>query len=133
MYAQLEKAYAPTLTLLYNIISSIAVPANAFSPIIFTDSGISILGNDEQPANEFAPITFNVNGNSTDDNEVHPENVPSRTASMLVAAARLTVSTCVFANAPTDNVVSALAVTTRTSALNAPGEIAPLIVTDGAV
>jgi hypothetical protein len=92
-----------------------------------------IVDNEEQPSNEFAPILFNVDGNAICANEVHPEKALVGIAVMPVAAAKLTLFTCVFASAPADNVVFAPAVTTFTAELTAPADIAPLNVTDGVV
>ena len=127
------KAFLPILTLPVNTIVFNAVPVNAFAPIVVTDDGMVIVDNEEHPSNEFALILVNNGGNVIFTNEVHPEKVFSGIVVMAVAETKSILFTSVFASAPADNVVFTLAVTIVTAELNAPAEIAPLIVTDGAV
>ena len=143
--------FLPTNTIVFN-----AVPANAFSPIIVTDDGMVRVANEAHPINApalilvtdagkitcfnevhpenaFASIIDTDAGKTTCINDVHPENVFAGIEVILVAAIKLTVCTCVFANAPTLNVVSELAAIVVTFELSAPAEIAPLNVAEGVV
>lgn len=156
MEIQFAKAYELIVTPLLSVIDVIAVPDKAFAPIIVTDAGIMRVTNDEHPINApalilvidagkvtcvnevhpenaFASIVVTDSGKVTCFNEVHPANVFAGIEVILVAALKLTVRTCVFANAPTLSVVLELAETVVTFELNAPALIEPLIVALGSV